>query len=135
MAHYRHLTVSQFYALQYLEEVAKHYNSGNRSANRSNLCLYVPKDFKKSEGCAIGRKLTEKEKKLIVGSELNETDVEGLIEKIGRLEFFRLISTRYLIYIQSLHDDRNFWDEKGLSRDGRINFKRIYKQIAEKQPC
>lgn len=112
--------------LAFLEETANHYNKDNRSSDKTG-CYYSPKTkglVGKSQGCAIGRKLSEE---LAV-----ELDKKCLNHGVNSQKVFNLLPKEvqelgmdFLVIIQTLHDVDYNWDENGLTGTGESNVKKI----------
>jgi hypothetical protein len=127
------MTELQQKQLVFLDDTVAHYNSNNRCANdqvRCGMgCKYSPETLHlegKSEGCAIGRHLTPE-----LAKELdNGTGNKGVKAVFNKLpDNLKELDASFLTLIQLLHDNPNYWDENGLSEEGRESYstiKRVY---------
>ena len=95
--------------LAVLEDTVKHYNSTNRSQDGLS-CVYYPTD--KSEGCAVGRLIKNKELCNTLGSRSVSTAFVHLPKEVKEL------GVEFLTDLQSLHDTAPFWDADGLTISG-----------------
>lgn len=103
------MTTLQQKQLAFLNETITHFNLYNRGLSK-NGCTY-------SAGCAIGRHLTPE---LCV--ELDGEDEPGMINEdvFKRLpENLQKLGQAFLVNIQGLHDDTLYWNETGLSEQGK----------------
>jgi hypothetical protein len=95
-----------------LDEVVRHYNSGNRAITDGSFCCYHPTPT--SEGCALGRKFTEEEQKVA-------EKFQGSVDMLTTVlipEYWADFSFEFVCDLQGLHDNRRFWTETGLSESG-----------------
>ena len=103
-----------------LDEVAGGYSSETRSFQGSN-CLY---DDGEGHSCAIGRLLPKKHKEFTKSRGLNTVDVETLFFEFEKRQgvkipkVFEGLSMNFLITLQRLHDESDYWTKKGLSKEG-----------------
>lgn len=125
--------------LELLNETIAHYTSKNRSVLTktfenidgvvlpSGRCLYFPPN-ENSEGCAIGRKIEDKElcKKLDTGNYGSVSQTKTFNELP---ESLRVLGQSFLGAVQSLHDGEGFWNEGGLSYKGEEMATIIKKQF------
>lgn len=103
----------------FLKDIKEFYNSNNRAVNSKGTCLYQA--TKNSPGCAIGRWLDEKPFcDLTVNSDKVQKFLPKWMTEMG-VEFLRLC--------QMLHDDKNNWNEQGLSQFGKEYCAGIKKQF------
>jgi hypothetical protein len=122
-----------------LEETVEHYNSENRSVVNINreiaevgigTCLYVY-DGKRSEGCAVGRKLTKVQRDFISkeGTRCNSLNVDELRSMFVRenieLGILDEYSISFLAALQKLHDFSSHWDKDGLTDLGKEKYNEI----------
>lgn len=113
--------------LELLEETAAHFNSTNRSTNKDGGCNYYPVNSN-SEGCAIGRKIADKEICKLLDSRghyIHRNDAFNLLPKE-----LQELGQEFLKRLQNLHDSEGFWDEKGLTEAGLL-----YKDYMIKSFC
>jgi hypothetical protein len=108
--------------IAFLDDTAAHYNLNNRSVDE-NVCLYTPKDQTKSDGCAIGRHLDEKTRKLLIDKDLNSSYVGKILEYLPL--WMEEMGEKFLRGVQNLHDDTNNWTTTGLSDSGVSHVKTI----------
>lgn len=114
-----------------VEETAAHYNILNRSFE-TGVCKYSCSDPNRSEGCAIGRKLSKKVKKWLLETMCDERKiilnqaswprVVGIAKRDGLKvtpQVFKNLSMSFLCELQSLHDQSDNWDKLGLSKTGK----------------
>lgn len=109
-----------------LQETARTYNSTNRSYEQGNGCLYVMGE----RSCAIGRIMTEEGRKQVVEANMNAgANVFSLFRNLGTSilqEKWRPIAEAgggiaLLSRLQALHDERENWNELGISSAGAIH--------------
>jgi len=98
--------------LEVLEDTCRHFNSTNRAVNGMNVCSYAL-------GCAIGRRIPD----LALRERLDGFAVSSVRDD----DIFRLLPTElqdlgkdFLGDLQVLHDNRNNWNETGLSSKGKF---------------
>lgn len=120
--------------LDLLEETIKTYNLNNRCTDESGKCYYSPKSLGLegiSPGCGIGRLLTPE-----LQEELDATVPEGVVLNsslpIANEQLFaklpqelKELGPRFLSSLQQLHDYKGYWDENGLSDNGRVAVEKI----------
>lgn len=110
--------------LEFLEDTIRHYNLHNRSADdNAQSCFYYPINSK-SEGCAIGRRIKDKE----LCKELDSLYNPGVMhdEAFNKLpQELRELGQQFLVSIQDLHDFPKNWNESGLSDQGKSKAKDI----------
>ena len=95
-----------------LNDTINHYNSNNRSITLSGQCYYYPVNDK-SEGCAIGRLIKDKELCKTFGCRnVNEvfSEIPKELQELG---------PEFLSQLQCLHDVGANWNESGLSENGK----------------
>lgn len=107
--------------LSYLDEVAGHFNTGNRSV-RNGLCVYYHPEH---GGCAIGIKIPDKDlcRKLdefYTSFKVADSDVFNLLP-LDMQEF----SKDFLECVQRFHDKGNNWTKTGLSLAGKSEYDHI----------
>lgn len=114
--------------LKLLNDTAEHYTKDNRNVAFSEKysgygCAYLPTDS--SEGCAIGRHLSEIHKKLIEEKDLDtcigvgELFYEFKQEGVPIPEIFENLPMSFLGALQALHDMQDNWDATGLTDTGK----------------
>ena len=100
----------------FLEETCSYYNSTTRNTNDKGYCKYYPA-HDKTEGCAIGRKIADKD----LCKKLDSISFNGIFrdEIFNKLPYnLKELGKNFLDYIQNLHDKPLNWDENGLSEEG-----------------
>ncbi len=114
--------------LALLDETAAHFNSKNRSAT-PNGCFYG------GIGCAIGRKIEDKE----LCAKLDEKWDSEQGSSVGNCAVFRKLpgdlrklGQSFLRDLQLLHDTDHNWDSKGLTLDGHEAYEAIKKNHIDK---
>ncbi len=107
--------------LQILDETAVAYTSKTRSIDQHDSCRY----FTNGRRCAVGRCLEDPERfSSTCGTVTYFTDLELCLKPEYRghtLSFWRTL--------QSLHDNEDYWDENGLSEDGKEKVARIKEEF------
>lgn len=103
---------------QFIQEFIDYYGSHpeRRSVDSEQRCSYLPA-HENTEGCAIGRYLTEEICKKIEGKSI--TACFYTCPSLEHLGF------KFLKEMQILHDWEFYWDEKGLSELGQQNLQSI----------
>jgi len=106
--------------LKLLSDTVNHFNNSNRSVTEGT-CLYVCKDGT-SEGCAIGRLMTEGEKEILLREgyieDYNGESLDEIIEFFGVPQKVFGYRFEFLIELQNLHDSNLYWDDKGPTEEG-----------------
>lgn len=102
---------------------------GRRCVSESESCYYSPKSIGKeetSQGCLIGRLLNPDLAKLIDTKE-EEIGISTLIKKGLYIlpDFMNEDNIYFLSECQSLHDLNRYWEETGLSEDGKSKVSKI----------
>lgn len=105
---------------EFLKDTISHYNKNNRSSiliDGNDRCTYLsPND--KSEGCAIGRHIRDKELCKRWDELPNPmSSVYSIFDELP--EHLKELERYFLLAIQRLHDNPNNWTEKGLSETGK----------------
>lgn len=115
--------------IEIIDETAAFYNLGNRSISGIyNKCMYNDGN---GHQCAFARLVENPEK-------LKDYEGESVLTVLRAVEKnIIIIKEEYSGYqpafyhdLQKLHDDPNYWTEKGLSKEGEIfvkNLKKLYK--------
>lgn len=116
--------------LEFLNDTIKYYsvNPQQRRCISGNACKYSPASLSitTSEGCAIGRKLP---KELAIKLDKEYSSGVSLIFNILPKDMQEL-GKMFLVSVQNLHDDSDYWTKNGLSKLGLDHvekIKRIYK--------
>lgn len=114
--------------LALLEETVKHYskNPMERRCTKDGKCRYSAEtlNLKKSTGCAIGRKLTPKKRlQLDKQFEGKPSGVEDVFDELPKK--LQELGEDFLSQLQGLHDTNNYWDEKGLTEEGKQEVENI----------
>lgn len=95
-----------------LNDTINHYNSNNRSSSISGQCYYYPVSDK-SEGCAIGRLIKDKE----LCKDFGCRNLSDVFEQIPNE--LQELGKEFLMELQNLHDLKENWNENGLSENGK----------------
>ena len=91
-------------------------------------CFYSPENAGKvgiSEGCAIGRHITNSLALILDGSMTTAVSSEVVFEQLPLK--LRKLQKFFLSDVQSLHDRKENWSKNGLTRAGKRNVKTICK--------
>lgn len=123
------MTFNKNKAIKLLNETALHYKRSNRSLESGMICEYVPSTNKLSEGCAIGRKLTKKEKDLILSKGLNFSTLGDVWYIVKDNKSFKGLSRSFLSALQGMHDECSNWGNEGISHSGLVEYNRIKQNI------
>lgn len=114
----------------FLNDTINFFNSNNRATTPRNFglekCIYSP--LGNNCGCAIGRHLPKELAMQL--DELSESDISTIFNKHSMLyaqlpTWMKDMQIEFISYVQSLHDNYNFWGENGLSDSGRRMVDRI----------
>lgn len=99
----------------FLDETIAFYNSTNRGTSEGGGCKYYVEG---KEGCAIGRKIADKElcKKLDKSKNGSGIGLEWVFCQLPT--DLQELGQDFLKAVQLLHDDSNNWNETGLSGVG-----------------
>ena len=115
----RHLSARKYAEVSEVLSVAETYNSQNRSVSYWSGCCYIPDHPDESPGCAIGRRLNDEEKKMVIDLNLNyNCGVKKLARNLGGIEYFKGFSMLAMVKLQALHDYEPNWCGRGLSERG-----------------
>ena len=98
----------------FLDNTLAYFNSSTRCVDGTN-CQYAPTAT--SEGCALGRKMEDKE----LCAELDTMSVNATDKRvIGALPVeIQELGVEFLYSLQKLHDNKFNWTETGLSEKGQ----------------
>ena len=105
-----------------LDIVTKHFNSKNRStaSSPSKSCYYLSEDGLK---CAVGMFIKDE----YINDEdwveaHNDEGADCLLYRSDEIlvEEYRGLGAEFWADIQCLHDEESYWDEKGLTTEGKI---------------
>ena len=115
-------------ALELLEETKEYYTKDTRRRSIYNgVCFYSSKNSKsKGTGCAIGRKLSPKQR--LEWDDLGENlPILFIINDFNKKlpKSIRNISTLNLAKIQRFHDSNSYWDKNGLTKIGERNYEKL----------
>lgn len=109
---------------EFLNEMVLHFSTNPRAIDSNGRCVY---SHSVNGGCAIGRKVSED---LAYLFDYMEAEV-GYNLTVSNKRIFNLLplelsmlGSSFLKECQSLHDN-NYWDEKGLSPQGKTFFDMI----------
>ena len=109
---------------EYLEETVKYYSKDpyKLRCQYEGSCKYSS-GKKGVVGCAIGRKLTKKNREYFDRQYMNGIAIEDILnldsDKKLLPVWMRNMKGTFLIGIQTLHDAEQYWDDKGLSKPGK----------------
>jgi len=125
--------------LEFLNDMVAYYSfdsQNRRCISAYGQCRYNPKTLalEKSEGCAIGRKLSKEVSnemddigedsidEFMLGGYFREKLSSKAIEELDKLE---KLGVDFLGSIQTLHDIDRYWSHHGLSEEGIKKVKEI----------
>lgn len=103
--------------LEIIEETANYYNSNNRSTTPQGGCCYLSDD---GNMCAVGRCLENPEE--IQEGSFAGSFAEKLLDRLGDdilKEEYQGHDKLFWNELQRLHDKEYYWDEHGLTGEGR----------------
>lgn len=111
-----------------LEETVAYYhkNPSYRCVkNNGNSCFYSGESVNhKSTGCAIGRNLTKKNRKKLdtMSAVMSDQDIMTVMNDSECIKLFpewmKDMKKGFLSRLQDLHDNKGYWTEKGISKQG-----------------
>jgi hypothetical protein len=116
--------------LEILNEIVNYYSEDtNRRAVEGMSCVYITPDNRR---CAVGICLTDPS--LMLGNKainddyfmLNEDEFKPDILDLFKPEY-RINDINFWSNLQSLHDTKMYWDDKGLTNEGQL----FYNQLKE----
>ena len=109
---------------EYLEDTVKYYSKNPKKlrCQYDGACTYSSGE-KGVVGCAIGRKLTKKNREYLDREYIDGITIEdilylGLHKKLLPV-WMRNMRGNFLISLQGLHDLERNWDDKGISNHGK----------------
>ena len=119
---------------EYLEDTVKYYskNPNKLRCQYNGYCTYSSGE-KGVVGCAIGRKLTKKNREyfdreymdgITIGDILN-LDIHKKLLPV----WMRNMKDTFLKGLQVLHDTEEYWDDKGLSKSGKQHVKSRFSHL------
>ncbi len=110
--------------LKVLNETIKAYNINTRCVDTQGdgNCKYY---LKGHQGCAVGRLIDDVKlkKRLNDGDEEGDSSVLNLFDILPKK--VQKLGMGFLVDLQGLHDKRSYWDEKGLTKEGKQEVKKI----------
>ena len=114
--------------LALLNETVTYYSENpieRRCTANSGGCYYSPEKANKpnSEGCAVGRLLTPELKAELDFQIGGDTSVEGVWHLLPNE--IQVYGMDFLGELQLLHDVSDYWDDKGITKDGLRKVERI----------
>ena len=121
----------------FVREVSEIYSSENRSdigyypINNENevRCRYLPA-HDNTEGCAIGRHLPpEIALKCDLIGAYGEITLDPIFKEFP--EYLVSLGYLFLRQVQALHDMSDYWCSTGLTRDGKVRYLEIVRNISE----
>ena len=126
--------------LELLNETVEYYSANpERRCVTQSACYYSSEKAGKpglSEGCAIGRKLDPQTRLIFdsqgiggIGRVFKRTDLFEMLP-----ESIKIMEERFLVMLQSLHDNDQFWTKTSISEKGTDEVERIkdYLKTADK---
>ena len=122
-----------------LNDTAAFFNSNNRGYDEiEGTCAYIVKGKNDTEQCcAIGRLLPDEHKEFVRNHEsCNNEQVDQLFRTFEETNLsippvFAGIDIDFLCALQSTHDANLFWNNEGITEDGKARVKRIQTYINE----
>ncbi len=102
----------------FLDETVAHFNINNRATENEWSCEYK---HKYNGGCAIGRKVSAELADKLSGP-------VGLCFKLLPMDLQEL-TQQFLAQVQRLHDRSVFWNENGLSEEGKLRYADVCKEF------
>jgi hypothetical protein len=105
-----------------LGRVTAQFNSKNRAMDHNGLCVY---DHRFNGGCAIGRELSDELAGRLIGA------VSATIVFNQLPDELKALGKDFLAVVQKLHDYTKYWNESGLSEEGKERVKEIERKIEE----
>ena len=119
---------------EYLEDTVKYYSKNPKKlrCQYDGACTYSSGE-KGVVGCAIGRKLTKKnreylDREYIDGITIGDILYLGIHKKLLPV-WMRNMKDTFLKGLQSLHDSEQYWDDKGLSKSGKQYVKSRFSRL------
>ena len=118
--------------LALLNETVTYYSKNpieRRCTSIGDSCYYSPEKANKpnSEGCAIGRLLTPELKAELDEQIVINTSVTGVWNLLPKK--IQVYGMDFLGELQLLHDVSDYWDDKGITKDGLGKVERIKKDF------
>lgn len=111
---------------KFLEDIGGFYNFANRAMNESGRCVYYP--TKNSPGCAVGRWLPLE---VVENSTLDGLPVVYSAVWNELPKWMKEMGEGFLLECQRLHDNKSYWNDKGLSIEGREQYSDIIADFCE----
>jgi hypothetical protein len=121
---------------QIVRETVAFYTSKNRAAVESvdpdngctsTQCLYLTDEGKM---CAVGRCMTKKGLELVLVSYLKSSahDLDDAFDGIDKLlkKKYRGQNISFWANLQCLHDNKNWWDENGITEKGKAKVRYLF---------
>lgn len=121
---------------QIVRETVAFYTSKNRAAVEKKLdedcvstqCLYLTEEGKM---CAVGRCMTKKglERVLVSHHRASAHDLDGAFDGIDKLlkKKYHGQNIAFWANLQRLHDNKNWWDENGITEQGKAEVLYLFK--------
>lgn len=111
--------------LDFLQETINDFNLNNRAivkvSEQTTACCY---SHKINGGCAIGRKCSAELADKLDKNFKNKSVIDNEVFNLLPYEL-QILGPYFLGRVQSLHDDDTYWDENGLSEQGKNYFQLI----------
>jgi hypothetical protein len=126
--------------LQVFDETVAFYdaNPDKRGYSDTGGCEYVAYDRDEKDNllpgtercCAVGRMLTDEERRTVHQQGMNGASVRTLIDRVS-VPSLRPYPVRFLEKMQALHDGYQYWDATGLSPLGVVRRDAIRQEIID----
>ena len=101
------------------QNTVNHFNSNNRSVFYTDENTPKCKFRLGEKGCTIGRELTDE-----LANKLDDINCGSVYDQevfILLPDRLRMMKKEYLKSIQILHDTKSYWDESGLTSEGKYS--------------
>lgn len=115
-------------AFNMLQDVITQFSKPKRRSFNNDIgkCLYNPPNPFESSGCAIGMYLSEKTCKALDRKRHNKIRLILEAPEAKLLpQWMKDMGEPFLSILQSLHDMVYYWEDKGLSEDGKVQIQSI----------
>lgn len=119
--------------LEFLEDTVRYYSEDvlRRAVSKTGKCQYKTEDGRK---CAIGRHII-KDKDCEAFDMSKDNTVQEIIRKNPDClpEHVKELGVVFLINIQKLHDSRLYWNDNGISQEGKQEIEVIKREHCTEQ--
>jgi hypothetical protein len=122
---------------QIVRETVAFYTSKNRAAVETecelNVCISTQCLYLTDEGkmCAVGRCMTKKglERVLVSHAKASAHDLDDAFDGIDKLlkKKYHGQNISFWANLQRLHDNKNWWDENGITENGKVEVHYLFK--------